>query len=208
MEGQYYNYQYYDYINVLKFFCDVSLPLRGEKATYLALAKNKSLDKNTALDTLRMFEQSYEFLSESEKKKILQEGCTKYNHDMLVRIINHNKNKNVEFTLTKEQLSLEDDIDGYTFRLPKDYHSLLDLGSIMNNCVASYKDRVIANTSTIISVAKADDFCACIEIIEKNHVIQNLGKHNEMLNGEVSTVVSKWMEKHELVDDTQKDSWG
>lgn len=182
----------------LKFFCDLSIPLRGEKATYAALSR-ENISIYCMYDTLRMFHEAYEYLSESERKKILQEGMTLRNHDMLAKIIARNANKNIDFKWTKEQFALEGNVNGYDFILPKDYYTLIDLGTEMHNCVASYKRLILDQTSTIVAVTKDGAYSACIEIRKPHDVRQKLGKYNAKLDGDVATAVSDWMKKHQLV---------
>lgn len=182
----------------LKFFCDLSLPVRGEKATYAALTREK-ISSYYIYDTLRMFHEAYDFLSESERKKILQEGITQRHHDMLAKIIARNAKKNIDFKWTKEQFALEDNVNGYDFILPKDYYTLIDLGTEMHNCVASYKSLILDQTSTIVAVTKDKVYSACIEIRKPHDVLQKLGKYNAKLEGDVATAVSKWMKQHHLV---------
>ena len=194
--------RYYYYINVIRFFCSVSIPLRGEKATWNTL--KKGCDSIFYLDALRMYAGYYNCIGKELKKNILYDGFTKYNHDVLSKVITQLKNTNIGFTYTPEELSLKDSIKGYDFILPKDSDTLNVIGNELNNCVAGYKMRVLEKSCIIVYVKKDNKIVLCIEV-RNNTIIQQRAKNNSDPNLEERKVLDLWSQKHKLYYNRDED---
>ena len=84
-------------------------------------------------DAFGMFSKYYQYLPDELKKDIFEDGFTKFNHDALSNISYKIRNKKIEFKYTQKELKLEDDIDGFSFRLPKDSYQLCEIGTSLRN---------------------------------------------------------------------------
>lgn len=185
--------------NSFIFFCEHSIELRGERATWRALNRGKDLDYQEREDIAKMFRRYYFDLKPEEKKMVLKQGFTKQVHDTLSKIVNNLKNKNFVFTYTEAQKLLEDEIDGYRFLLPPDSYTMHTVGSAMHNCVFSYWERVLEGACTIVYAMLNDEYKACIEINDKRAIIQARSDYNGPLDEETLKVFKKWVKKNTLL---------
>ncbi len=180
----------------LVFFCKKCIEARGELSTIHILSKVNQADFSRAFDdALRMFHRYFRYVPTDLRGEIYHEGFTEANHNALSEISYKCENKNCKFSYTAAQKNLEDDIDGYSFRLPRDSYTLCDIGIHLHNCVASYTDNVLEGNSTIVYAAKDGEYRICIEIQGKE-ASQELTKYNATPNEEQRAVLSKWHDKH------------
>ena len=84
-------------------------------------------------DALCMFRSYFRHIPKELRKDILEDGFTRFNHDALAKISYSVENRNITFKYTGEQKNLEDDIDGYSFRLPTTNMQMCALGSALPN---------------------------------------------------------------------------
>ena len=136
-------------------------------------------------------------MPEELRKDILEDGFTRFNHDALAKISYSAENRNITFKYTGEQKNLEDDIDGYSFRLPKSNIQMCEIGTALHNCVASYAESVEQKDCTIVYATKDGEYKICIEVY-KNKIVQELIDRNSEPTGEEKAVLSKWHERHGL----------
>ena len=148
-------------------------------------------------DGLDMFAKYFKHIPETLKTDILTDGFTQFNHDALANIAYRYENKNITFTYTDDQKKLEDDIDGYSFRLPENSYQLCEIGTSLHNCVASYASLVKKKDCTIVYATKNDKYKICIEV-RGNEVWQQRMDHNQAPGKEQEYLLSKWREKHNL----------
>lgn len=186
----------------LVFFCKNCIKKRGEIPTMnLLLKKNYDNDGNEDWfeknDAMEMFAKYFKYLSEELKKDVFEDGFTKFNHDALSNISYQVKNKNIVFEYSREQEKLEDDIDGYSFRLPKDSYQLCEIGTALHNCVANYDERVAKKECTIVYVQKDGQYKICIEVRGKE-IVQERIDRNASPGEEENSVLEKWHERHAL----------
>ena len=184
----------------LAFFCQYSIKKRGQKATMNTILRKTSdfEDLNDYLyDGLDMFSRYFKHIPETLKTDILTDGFTQFNHDALANTAYRYENKNITFTYTDEQKKLEDDIDGYCFRLPENSYELCEIGTSLHNCVATYASSVKDKACTIVYATKDDKYEICIEV-RKNEVWQQRMDHNQAPGKEQEYLLSKWREKHNL----------
>lgn len=146
---------------------------------------------------MEMFARYFNHLPEELVKDILEDGFTKFNHDALSNISYQVKNKNIVFKYSWEQEKLEDDIDGFSFRLPKDSYQLCEIGTALHNCVASYAESVEKKECTIVYVQKDGQYKICIEVREKE-ILQERIDRNASPGAEENSVLEKWHERHAL----------
>ena len=186
----------------LVFFCKKCIKARGEiPCMNLLLKKNYDEDGNEDLyekiDAMEMFAKYYNHIPSELKKDILEDGFTKFNHDALSNISYQIKNKNIVFKYSSEQEKLEDDIEGFSFRLPKDSYQMCELGTALHNCVASYAESVQNKKCTIVYAQKDDGYKICIEV-RGNEIYQERVDRNAHPNEEENAVLLKWHERHGL----------
>ena len=182
----------------LIFFSKYSIKKRGEIATMnTLLRKSEDVDPYMKDDALCMFQEYFRHVPEELRKDILEDGFTRFNHDALAKISYSAENRNITFKYTGEQKNLEDDIDGYSFRLPKSNIQMCEIGTALHNCVASYAESVEQKDCTIVYATKDGEYKICIEVY-KNKIVQELIDRNSEPTGEEKAVLSKWHERHGL----------
>lgn len=184
------------------FFCKKCIKTRGELPTMnLLLKKNFDEDGDELWyeksDAMDMFAKYFSHLPEELVKDILEDGFTKFNHDALSNISYRVKNKNIVFKYSHEQEKLEDDIEGYIFRLPKDSYQLSEIGTALHNCVASYAESVQEEKCTIVYAQKDGEYKICIEVQGKE-IVQERVDRNARANEEETALLLKWHERHGL----------
>lgn len=84
-------------------------------------------------------------------------------------------------------------INGYTLRSPVSTSELIDVGSDMRHCVASYCHRYYYRQLEILLVEKDGTYVACVEIQDKN-IVQAKLKFNEPVinNPKVFNALAEW----------------
>lgn len=183
----------------LVFFCKKCIKARGELSTIHILSKVNKADSSRPIyefdDALRMFHRYFRYVPNDLRDEIYHDGFTEANHNALSEISYKCENSNCTFSYTDAQKNLEDDIDGYSFRLPRDSYTLCDIGVRLHNCVASYTDTVLEGTSTIVYAAKDGEYQLCIELVGKE-ARQELTKFNAEPNAEQRAALAKWHDKH------------
>ena len=182
----------------LVFFSQYSIKKRGELATMNTLLR-KSEDEGPYMkdDALCMFRSYFRHIPKELRKDILEDGFTRFNHDALAKISYSVENRNITFKYTGEQKNLEDDIDGYSFRLPKTNMQMCEIGSALHNCVASYAEIVESKECTIVYAEKDGEYKICIEVRGKE-VCQERIDRNAPPADEEKQVLAKWHERHGL----------
>ncbi len=186
--------------NSLVFFCKKCIKTRGEISTMNLLLK-KTYDEEgyeewyEKSDAMDMFALYFEHLPEGLVKDIFEDGFTKFNHDALSNISYQVKNKNIVFKYSNEQKKLEDDIEGFSFRLPKDSYQLCEIGTALHNCVASYAENIQKQECTIVYVQKNGEYKICIEV-RGNEIVQERIDRNASPSEEEKAVLEKWHDSH------------
>ena len=181
----------------LAFFCRWSIKKRGQKNTMNTILKSDG-SWYYKRDGLNMFIKYFKHIPAELKKDILINGFTNYNHDALANLSKQFENKNITFKYTAEEKKLEDDIQDYKFRLPKNSYKLIEIGSELHNCVASYADSVKEKDCTIIFVTKDNKYKFCIEV--RGHEInQEYADYNEKPCKEEQIILDQWHERHNLI---------
>ena len=182
----------------LVFFSKYSIKKRGQLSTMnTILRKSEDVDYFMKDDAFCMFRSYFRHIPEELRKDILEDGFTRFNHDALAKISYSVENRNITFKYSGEQKKLEDDIDGYSFRLPKTNMQMCEIGTALHNCVASYAEIVEGKECTIVYAEKDGEYKICIEVRGKE-VCQERIDQNEAPTGEEKAVLSKWHERHGL----------
>lgn len=182
----------------LIFFSKYSIKKRGQLSTMnTILRKSEDVDYFMKDDAFCMFRSYFRHIPEELRKDILEDGFTRFNHDALCKVSYSAENRNITFRYSGEQKKLEDDIDGYSFRLPKTNMQMCEIGTALHNCVASYAEIVEGKECTIVYAEKDGEYKICIEVRGKE-VCQERIDRNEAPTGEEKAVLSKWHERHDL----------
>ncbi len=182
----------------LVFFSKYSIKKRDEIATMNTLLReSEGVDYFMKDDALCMFRKYFRYVPEELRKDILEDGFTRFNHDALSKISYSAENRKITFKYTGEQKNLEDDIDGYSFRLPKTNVQMSEIGTALHNCVASYAESVRQKECTIVYATKDGDYKICIEVNE-NKILQERIDRNAEPTAEEKSVLKKWHERHGL----------
>ena len=187
----------------LAFFCRYSIKKRGEKATLNTILRKKDFTyelegaDRTFSDGLQMFAKYFRHIPQSLRQNILRKGFTETNHAALSNIAYRCENKRINFSYTDEEKALEDEIDGYLFRLPKTSYQLCEIANTLYNCAASYVDKVQKKDCTIVYAEKDGKYRICIEV-QGNEIIQERIHHNKDPEKEERTALRKWHKKHKL----------
>ena len=182
----------------LVFFSKYSIKKRGQLSTMnTILRKSEDVDYFMKDDAFCMFRSYFRHIPEELRKDILEDGFTRFNHDALCKISFSAENRSITFKYSGEQKKLEDDIDGYSFRLPKTNMQMCEIGTALHNCVASYAEIVEGKECTIVYAEKDGEYKICIEVRGKE-VCQERIDRNEAPTGEEKAVLSKWHERHGL----------
>ena len=182
----------------LVFFSKYSIKKRGQLSTMnTILRKSEDVDYFMKDDAFCMFRSYFRHIPEELRKDILEDGFTRFNHDALCKISFSAENRSITFKYSGEQKNLEDDIDGYSFRLPKTNMQMCEIGTALHNCVASYAEIVEGKECTIVYAKKDGEYKICIEVRGKE-VCQERIDRNEAPTGEEKAVLSKWHERHGL----------
>ena len=182
----------------LVFFSKYSIKKRGQLSTMnTILRKSEDVDYFMKDDAFCMFRSYFRHIPEELRKDILEDGFTRFNHDALCKVSFSAENRSITFKYSGEQKNLEDDIDGYSFRLPKTNMQMCEIGTALHNCVASYAEIVEGKECTIVYAEKDGEYKICIEVRGKE-VCQERIDRNEVPTGEEKAVLSKWHERHGL----------
>ena len=118
-------------------------------------------------------------------------------HDLLVNIYNKQEYGDINLPIIEK---LNADIDGMHFVIPRTAADLLNVGKSLNNCVGSYKDRVMKGSVAIVVVT--DDNMkpvACLELNKNgknkfSKLVQAKLFANKRVseNEQINTAVMKW----------------
>jgi len=103
-------------------------------------------------------------------------------HDTLVALSKKEKIKNKSIQQSYIYKRLEATIDGYEFSVPKETHALVDIGTKLHNCVATYADRVIKGAVAIVVVSKNNELQACIEVTPRDDGLSFVQIHQAKLS--------------------------
>lgn len=170
----------------------VKWALKGRNANSIYQFIKSAFDNESYLltDSARM----YNALANVNYELPANTGTLKELHDALSALNNKRRFSNLQIEYSDAEKELEMDLDGYSFRLPKDTDSLYDIGRALNICVGSYGRRAAAKSCTIVTMSKDDKYVACIELkaSKKDIVMHQLkGRFNHTVK-EIEPV-SEWV---------------
>ena len=184
------------------YFIRKMLKINSEKKIVNMIRKDAAL----FFDTARMYYDIMHYDKDTNARdmiadKDLYKKKIKIIHDNILRVHIQLKNKNIPIEYTNKQKTLQDNIDGYEFFLPKDTNELKHIGFKMHNCVGSYADRVLKKEVTIVGVKDKEDYVICIEASgDLKNIYQAKMDYNKRVKGDLAHTINKWLEKHDLKD--------
>ena len=160
---------------------------------------NKILDVNAFYilnDAANMYQQILELKPDYDFD---MKHSIKELHDIFSLDYNKLTQKNYLIEYTKQEKQIECDINGYEFRLAKETHELVAVGSKMNICVGSYGRRAYQKELAIIVAYKDDEPIICFELCKNlKQVRQAKLKYNNYPEGELYDLCMKFVEKNDL----------
>ena len=81
--------------------------------------------------------------------------------------------------------------EGITYKLPLDFQELYEWGSILHNCIFTYKNRIVNGSSTIFGLFVNENLTYALEIC--NHkIIQVSAPYNQKLSILEREKVDRW----------------
>ena len=180
----------------LEHLCARMLEKKGEKGFLRWLHKISTTEEMQPWqwDLILAFHRYEDVLSEDLKRIFVRDGLTQYVHDQIGWEVTAHSHKLAEIRLLYPPhiMAYECNINGYSFRLVKDTHTLRHAGLLLQNCVATYRDNVVRHHSTIVTVRHQGQYVACIELKPENTIVQALGPKNQRLAGETLQVCRYW----------------
>lgn len=127
-------------------------------------------------------------------------------HDTLMALNKKSRIENIPVQNGKRYDALAGTVDGYEFSLPKETHELVDVGTILHNCVATYANRVVGGETAIVTVKKDNKLLACIEVVPKFkagrfneiHQAKIFGNDRASRDAELNNAIIDWADKTNL----------
>lgn len=199
-------------INLIKNFCDEKTCVKLMKEIFEKSVKwRDSYHGSLYLYSSLCFPDTYNYLcrlyaenavSTDIIKKIVNEGFTKYNHDMLMNLWKELHPRgikdfvNIEIEYSEAEKKLEYEYDGLQFKLPNDTRKLLDIGAKMNICVGHlYREKAAKKQCTIVYVERDSKYVMCIELKEvkgKFSLVQVSEFSNHKVQGTNLEALDEW----------------
>ena len=186
----------------LEFYCNWLKKHKSEKnmLKWLYVVSSENQLSEMQWDIIIPFYQYHNDLSEELKYRLLRDGLTGYVHDAIsMEVTSLTENwKHIRIEYDAKILSYECRVGEYEFRIVHNTGMLPKLGAVFNNCVATYRDRVINHQSIIVYLLNKSGYQACIEIKRERYITQALGKYNRRLENDINRICCFWAKYHKL----------
>lgn len=115
------------------------------------------------------------------------------------------KSKNKVLNYTQTEKELEGFFQNYWFELFKDTNSLIEAGSILHICIASYRGYALKKESTLLSIKDENhNYVACIEL-KNNSIRQVRMRRNAAPSKLLNDTVIEWAKKNLLMYESCSD---
>ncbi len=118
-------------------------------------------------------------------------------HDKLTHMFNKINHKSRDIEYEEKTLELNDQIEEYSVKLPKNTLELVNVGYEMKICVGSYADRAVSHGCSIVVCYKNNIPEICIEIVD-NSIRQAKAKCNSKPNERQVALIKEWAKKNNL----------
>ena len=193
-----------DIIAFIKFLLNNNLA--NENSIINKIAKSESNDLFYIYDTYKMYRDIRQY---KQDYKIELKGTFEEIHNKLVIDYNRIKDKPIYFNIEEKYLSLEGEFNNLNFKIAKDSIELITVGTLMNICVGSYKNKVKDGESRIvIAYDKENKPIICIELTPNYHqIVQAKLKFNRGIKEDTDEykAITEWIEKNNLYVNTYSD---
>lgn len=189
-----YGYGYSEFLNTIIQFYDTFKEPYPDIITPLYAARFVLKESNYANDTINMYNQLNEKSKQlfSENKPRMKEL-----HNELTRLINLEKYPDKEFGIPQDVINrFEMYCENSKLKVLKKYRELLEIGNLMNNCTASYRDRLNENHVLVVYTNDLGKPLAELEIkdgaIVQAKLINNRSvSENQEINAEIINFAQK-----------------
>ncbi len=146
-------------------------------------------------DTLNLFEGIGDVVGDLEK---IPCNITDI-HDMFMNALHTAGLKKtlskITFTYGEKMLKACDKFDGFDIHLPQDGLELYAWGGILHNCLSTYYNRILNETSTIFGFFEDGKLKAAVEI-KNNTIVQANSKYNQKLEKRDEDRIIGWHKRH------------
>lgn len=149
-------------------------------------------------DVYRMLREYEPYLSDEVKALLLREGPTAIVHDCMADEVRNVAHTDVWLEYPDEIWDYSVELDDYKFSVVDHTGQLHWIGCALNNCVASYRLRLIEKESIIVIVTCGEKYVACIEVRGQNKIVQAASYGNQKLSGKLHSYVRAWAELKNL----------
>ena len=192
---------------ICKFFEVYALTKQQENNLCNKIANLKTdSDIYTARDFLNMAVELKECKPEYE---INLNASIKELHDLVLSDYEKMQHENIEidYSHVENKALFEYSDNGLTFRLAKDTHELIDVGTKMHICVGSYRHSALNHHCHIVIVRDTNENpVVCIELDnELTYINQAKLKYNNLPTKEIGLIIEKWAQMNNL--DYRKDRY-
>jgi hypothetical protein len=163
-------------------------------ATKVAQCRNEA----TIQDTYSVIKQ---ILRKKPGMKLDLTGPIKEVHDRLSNLYDNLTHPNVTIPYVEDAYKLEDNLNGYEFKLAIDTQELRVIGREMNICVGSYGIKSLRKQCTIVFVRLNNKVKVCIELSgDMKTLKQAKVNSNHLPQDQDLEVIKKWMTKNKIAD--------
>ena len=121
-------------------------------------------------------------------------------HDVLSKLHTKIQFENKTIPYKESDLELAGTINDCEFELPADTNRLIEVGSLLGNCVGSYRDSVLARNSIIVFMKQSEKVIACIELSKTRGLKQVSAKYNNPVSIEYKPAFDKWAKRNNIKD--------
>ena len=124
-------------------------------------------------------------------------GSLKEIHGRLMRFERQICSPNRKISYDEDEIKLEEELDGYSFRLAENTDALHSIADEMDICVSAYANAAVNKVCTIMTMEKGGRRLACMELRKKDGtfaMVQLKAKYNGPVKE--TSPVRKWAEKH------------
>jgi hypothetical protein len=156
---------------------------------------NNSSIEHFIADIARMYGQ---IIRENSNYEIKFNGELDELHDHLMLDLKKIRIKNNPIPYSDEEIKMKKVLDEEKeITLPKDTHTLVEIGSQMNICVGSYHEKALQKECTIFLLKENKVPTVCLEVFD-NKLKQAKMKYNKIPTGEYRDEVITWCEEKNI----------
>lgn len=110
--------------------------------------------------------------------------------------------ENVLFKYPRYLRKIKNKSNKLTISTPKDYSTLVYMGTLMNNCISTYRERILANQSYILGIHSKNKLIYCVEI-SKRKIVSMKGFRNQTLDAQNTKEIEELLLKNKIITTTK-----